>query len=103
MFVEKGELFVFDWEYAQQTYPPMMDQYHFFTQSALFERHWNTEDIRKYMASDAGGWMDTADYKAYLIEVLARFTIREKGHVEGDMARSMKLWSDLLVFLTSES
>lgn len=103
MFVEKGELFVFDWEYSQHTYPPMMDQYHFFTQSALFERHWNAGDIRKYMASDAGEWMNTADYKAYLIEVLARFTIREKGHVGGDMARSMKLWSDLLVFLTSES
>lgn len=29
MFVENGRLFVFDWEYTNMTYPPMLDRYHF--------------------------------------------------------------------------
>ncbi len=40
MFIEKGQLFVFDWEYARLTYPPMLDKYHFFLQTSIFERHW---------------------------------------------------------------
>lgn len=99
MFVEKGRLFVFDWEYAQMTYPPMLDRYHFFTQTAIFERHWNAEDMLQYMKSDKGHWMYADDYMAYLIDMIARFTVRERGKVKGDMASSMKLWGDLLALL----
>lgn len=99
MFVEKGRLFVFDWEYAQMTYPPMLDRYHFFTQTAIFERHWNAEDMLQYMISDTGHWMYADDYMAYLIDMIARFTVRERGKVKGDMASSMKLWGDLLALL----
>lgn len=99
MYVEKGRLYVFDWEYAQMTYPPMLDRYHFFTQTAIFERHWNAEGILQYMKSDAGRWMYANDYMAYLIDMIARFTVRERGKVEGDMASSMKLWGDLLALL----
>ncbi|MGN0282539.1 MAG: hypothetical protein ACI4B3_09600, partial [Prevotella sp.] len=99
MFVEKGDLFVFDWEYARMTYPPMLDKYHFFTQTAIFERHWKAVDIIRYIGSDEGKWVDADDYMAYLIEIIARFTIREKGNVNGDIAMSMKLWNELLSFL----
>ena len=99
MFVEKGELFVFDWEYAKMTYPPMLDRYHFFTQTAIFERHWTSQDIIRYIGSNEGKWINTDNYKAYLIEIIARFTLRERGKAEGDIAKSMTLWSDLLSFL----
>ena len=103
MFVEKGELFVFDWEYAKMTYPPMLDRYHFFTQTAIFERHWHLEDIIRYINSDNGKWINTDSYKAYLIEIIARFTLREQGNVDGDIAKSMKLWNSLLSFLIPNS
>lgn len=103
MFVEKGELFVFDWEYAKMTYPPMLDRYHFFTQTALFERHWTSQDIIRYIGSNEGKWINADNYKAYLIEIIARFTLREQGNVNGDIAMSMKLWSELLSFIIHHS
>ncbi|MGM9758575.1 MAG: phosphotransferase [Parabacteroides sp.] len=99
MFVEKGRLFVFDWEYAQRSYPLHLDRYHFFTQTAIFERHWGVGQIIEYLHSNDGRWMDKEDYTAYLMDMIARFTIREQGKVEGDIVLSMKLWNDLLAHL----
>ena len=61
-FVEQGELFVFDWEYAQMTYPPMLDRYHFFTQTAMFEKHWYSDEIIAYVESAEGDWVDKTEY-----------------------------------------
>ena len=47
MFMEKGHLFVFDWEYAMRTCPPGLDKYHFFIQTQIFEQHHNIDKIWK--------------------------------------------------------
>ena len=99
MFVEKGRLFVFDWEYAGRSYPMWLDRYHFFTQTAIFERHWHVEQILRYMHSEEGAWIQADDYIAYLMDMIARFTVREHGNVKGDMALSMQLWNALLAYL----
>lgn len=99
MFVEKGRLFVFDWEYAQLTYPPQLDKYHFFTQTAIFERRWKVQELIGYIESGKGSWIDKEKYSLYLIEIMARFTIREKGNVTGDIANSFTLWMNLLEYL----
>ena len=99
MFVEKGRLFVFDWEYAGRSYPMWLDRYHFFTQTAIFERHWQVEQILRYMHSEEGAWIQADDYSAYLMDMVARFTVREQGNVKGDMALSMQLWNALLAYL----
>lgn len=99
MFVEKGKLFVFDWEYARLTYPPQLDRYHFFTQTAIFEKHWRASEIIGYMKSEKGSWINKEKYSLYLIDVIARFTIREKGNVTGDIAKSFSLWTNLLEYL----
>lgn len=99
-FVEHGELFVFDWEYAQMTYPPMLDRYHFFTQTAIFEKHWQSDEIIAYIDSADGKWVDKTEYQLYLLDIITRFTIREKGHLSGDVAHSMRIWTGLLRRLT---
>lgn len=99
MFVEKRKLFVFDWEYTRLTYPSQLDRYHFFTQTSIFERYWSAADIIGYMESKKGSWIDREKYSLYLIDVIARFTIREKGNVNGDIAKSFFLWMDLLEYL----
>ena len=99
MFVEKGKLFVFDWEYACMTYPPRLDRYHFFTQTAIFEKRWQAEEIVAYMRSPKGSWINRELYSLYLLDVIARFTVREQGRVDGEMARSMKTWNDVLKYL----
>ncbi len=96
MFVEDGKLFVFDFEYAQLTYPQELDRYHFFLQTAHFERHWSAEEVFDYMESSEGEWIDRRRLKLYLLDIISRFTIREAGKVEGDVARSFDLWFTIL-------
>ncbi len=99
MFAEKNRLFVFDWEYACMTYPPMLDHYHFFTQTAIFEKHWQEKEIIAFLQSPDANWVNRERYILYLLDIISRFTVREKGTVEGDIAHSMKIWNDLLVYL----
>lgn len=99
MFVESGRLFVFDWEYAGLTYPPLLDRYHFFTQTAVFERRWMAKEIVDFMLTPDASWINKETYILYLLDVVARFTTREKGNVTGDMARSMRIWNNLLKYL----
>ena len=99
MFVEKGTLFVFDWEYARMTYPPMLDRYHFFTQTTIFEKRWQADEIITFLQSQEGKDFNREDYTLYLLDVISRFILREKGQIEGDIARSMKIWSELLKYL----
>ena len=96
MFVEKNRLFVFDFEYAAKSYPPGLDRYHFFTQTAVFERKWGVDDIMAFMASKEGAWIDKRVYRLYLIEIISRFTTREAGKVTGKAATPFALWSNLL-------
>ena len=99
MFMEGKKLFVFDWEYAQLTYPPKLDRYHFFTQTAYFEKHWTISQIIEYINSEQGKWIDQKMYSLYLLEVIARFTVREKGNINGKMAESFQIWIALLEYL----
>lgn len=99
MFEERGQLFVFDWEYAQETYPPRLDKYHFFTQKAIFEAHWNVKEITAYVSSVEGRWIDRTQYVRYLMDMIARFVIRERGVWQGDMAKSLQIWLNVLAFL----
>lgn len=96
MFIEHGKLFVFDFEYAAMSYPPGLDRYHHFTQTAVFERHWNADDILAYAKSDEGKWIDRKLYAMYLLDVISRFTMREGGKVTGKAAEPFLLWSEVL-------
>ena len=95
MFVESGRLFVFDWEYAQLSYPPHLDRYHFFTQTAIFERRWTAKEIADSLKTDACRWVDADSYKLYLVDVISRFTVRERGKDSG-MTHCIKVWGDVL-------
>ncbi len=99
MFVESGNLFVFDWEYAKTTYPPQLDKYHFFTQTAIFEKHWQAKNIIQFLQSPHANWIDKEKYTLYLLDVISRFSVREKGNISGDVATSFSLWSNLLEYL----
>lgn len=100
MFVEKNSLFVFDWEYSRMTYPPMLDRYHFFMQTAMFEKHWQEKEIVAFLSSPEANWVNRESYILYLLDIISRFTVREKGAVEGDVSRSMKIWNDILTYLS---
>ena len=45
MFVEKNELFVFDFEFAGKSFPPRMDMIHFVLQAWILEKKLNADKI----------------------------------------------------------
>ena len=98
-FLAHDHLYAFDWEYARRTYPLYLDRYHFFTQTAIFEKHWGAEEIKRYIHSAEGAWIEADTYMAYLLDAVARFTLREQGKVGGGAARPIRLWLDILDFL----
>ncbi len=97
MFEEGGRLFVFDWEYARLTYPKGLDRYHFMTQTAIFERGMSAEGIIAEM-KDAS-WMDREVYLLYLVDIIARFSLREKGHFNEGMRGCMVIWNALVEWI----
>ena len=64
---------------------PLLDRYHFFLQTALFEKGWQLDDIAAYLRSEEGRWADPEALTLYLLDMIARFTIREKGRITGDI------------------
>ena len=82
MFVEGGELFVFDWEYAGWTYPMGLDRYHFWMQTAMFEKHWGVEELKRYMGSEEGKWIDREMLEMYVLDVMSKYVMREGGKVK---------------------
>ena len=96
MFANGKKLFVFDFEYAAMTYPAGLDRYHFFTQTAVFEKHWGADEIIAYIESNDGCWIDRQLYAMYLLDVISRFTMREGGKVSGNAATPFALWGKVL-------
>ena len=96
MFANGKELFVFDFEYAGVSYPAGLDRYHFFTQTAVFEKHWGADEIIEYAGSSEGKWIDRQVYAMYLLDVISRFTMREGGKVTGNAAKPFVLWGKVL-------
>ena len=96
MFIEKGELFVFDWEYARKTYPPFLDKYHYFTQTAIFERHWTEKEILEYMNSADGKWIKKHTYCQYLFDIFSRYTLRDIGRIDSNLKNCFRIWLNLL-------
>ena len=96
MFANGKKLFVFDFEYAGVSYPAELDRYHFFTQTAVFEKHWGADEIIAYAGSSEGKWIDRQMYAMYLLDVISRFTMREGGKVTGEAAKPFALWGKLL-------
>ena len=96
IFANNDKLFVFDFEYAAMSYPTGLDRYHFFTQTAVFEKHWGADEVIAYIDKNAGSWIDKQQYAMYLLDVISRFTTREGGKVIGDAATPFDLWGRVL-------
>ena len=100
MFVEGKELFVFDFEYAALTYPAGLDRYHFELQTANFEKRMTAEEQIDYLK--ACNWVEREKLVMYLLDIISRFTVREKGEVKGDVAHSFTIWNKILTTFTKQ-
>ena len=77
----------------------MLDKYHYFTQTAIFEKHWDAKEIIKYISSPEAQWVDKESYILYLLDIISRFTIREKGNIDENMEESFIIWFEILEYL----
>jgi len=97
MFVNGNSLFVFDWEYGELTYPPMLDRYHFFVQQYIHVEHLSAGEI--YNRIHGKEWYDPKIFRCYLLDIISRFVSREKGGMSGDLSRMLEIWTKLLIYL----
>ena len=95
MYVEKGTLYVFDWEYALMTCPPGLDRYHFFTQTQIFESHQKNDEILKNYRKYFGSCNDF-DYLCYLVLIISIYIGRETNKEAIDKIANLRIWTDLV-------
>lgn len=94
MFLHNGNLYVFDWEYGQQSYPPMLDRYHFYIQQAIHVKHQSPDEIRREIQSVP--WFTPCDLRCYLLDIISRFLCRENGSVSSELKSMLEIWTALL-------
>lgn len=101
MFEDAGMLFVFDFEYGRYSYMPYLDMFHFLTQTAIFERELSSEQIYEEMLGRetklkeffVNPWMA---YLIYLVDVIARFVVRDGHSRTSDVDKLINTWFELM-------
>jgi len=94
MFVERGKLFVFDWEYGASSYPPKLDRYHFHIQQSLHVSH--SQPVDTLSGIKDMKWFDPDMLKIYLLDIISRFTLRESGAFPPQLLASLASWTSML-------
>lgn len=107
MYIEKGKLFVFDLEYAKYSYPPYLDYFHFFTQTSIFEKHLNADEIWNLYQKEKNKithlFQDTDfAYLSYLLSIITHYTRRENSSFTGDVLQCIKLWGNLIRHINNQ-
>lgn len=108
MFEEAGKIFVFDFEYGSYSYMPYLDIFHFMTQTSVFEQHLSPSEIfekflgeetflRKYFENPPMA------YLIYLVDIIARFVVREGKHRTKDVDKLISVWFDLVKLILRQS
>lgn len=103
-FIEKGSLFVFDFEYAKRTYPPFIDFFHFYIQTSIFERHLSAREIIIDLESNVtlhkviSGFISNPyrTLSMYLIAIISVYAKRDFGVFSSDDQMCIRTWLDLL-------
>lgn len=103
-YLHQNKLYVFDWEYAKQTYPPFLDYFHYFTQSAFYERRWDaTETIQRFHRQKAvlQGYISHPSlyYKAYLLSIIHFYMERDKNSSNDTFQAKYDRWINLLTLI----
>lgn len=104
MFLTNEKLFVFDFEYAGATYPPFLDWFHFFTQTAICVNKMNADEIVKQFAkSNVQIKRYCGDvnflYSVYILDIISKYLKREKGELSIETESLMDIWLRILFLL----
>lgn len=96
MFFEKGNLCVFDFEYAQMSFPPYLDKIHYILQVWIIEQKLNAEQIFTHLEIlRLHNKIETIQLIAYLTHILAFYTKLYNGKFD-PTDNGYIIWSTLL-------
>ncbi len=101
MFLTNEKLFVFDFEYAGATYPPFLDWFHFFTQTAICVDKMSADEIvRLFEKSNLQIKRYCGDvnllYTVYLLDIISKYLNREKGNLSANTQQLIDIWVRIL-------
>ncbi len=104
MYYQDGKLSVFDFEYASLSYPAYFDWFHFFTQTAVFERGLEAEGIveefYKVVTTLNGKIREPKiEYMAYVLDIMSKYIDREKGELSEQTVVMVGRWSKIISLL----
>jgi hypothetical protein len=75
IFFEMGNIFVFDWEYTQKTYPPFLDWFHYIFQVAIIENKLNTKYTYNFFCKHKSKYVGNDNIEimclCYLLNILS--------------------------------
>lgn len=100
MFVVKGQLYVFDWEYASLSYPSDLDKYHFYIQQLIHVEHLDAAGIIHRLKGFE--WFDSALCQIYLTDIISRYLKREDKNLSDSFLETLKIWIKLLQRIEEE-
>lgn len=108
IFIEKDNLFVFDFEYAQYKYPPFLDLYHFYTQTSIFEKKLSHKEIFNQFSKQKIFFQKFSNpyfyFILYLVDIISTYTNRDiRVALETDklMETRLKLLNELCEYYIS--
>ncbi len=104
-YIEGNKLFVFDWEYAEDAYLPMLDLLHFWTQCCYFEKRMQADKIARayyiFKRDKFTNWIQWTGYDAdmlyiaYLLSMISR-TMQRESQLTTSSERIINMWSEVL-------
>lgn len=105
-FQENGQLYVFDFEYAKKTYPPYIDVFHYFTQSCIFEKNLDADQIFQIFIDEKSKKLfgelfeqPNVSYLEYLYSIISFYIDRDGGSMKIDDIRNLNVWLRLIDLL----
>lgn len=104
-----GEIFAFDFEYGKKTYPKYIDIFHFFTQTLLFEKNYDSNKIYKKFNKEFSNLKYkkmfsnlNLSYIEYLLHIIYFYSNRDKENLNKDDKKNMEIWLQLLEKIIDE-
>lgn len=107
-FFHNDKIYVFDWEYAQREYSPLIDILHFIVQDGIFVRKLKPAELLKRISKNQvliDKYLSAVSVNknlmnslllCYLLDISLLYRERESGNVEGETLNKIETWGGMM-------
>lgn len=113
-FFHNDRLYVFDWEYAEKDYPPLLDIYHFIIQDGILVRKLKPEGLLKSVFKNKA-LIETFCklikidkdlinplLLCYLLDISLLYIEREKGILTQNTSKILDIWKEMMEMIIGD-